>query len=73
MAVITVVRNLTCLPLHLAGVHKPVRPWHFTELQGLTSAQCDELSRLQLLKKVQLSQVVDGAPLTTVKLIPTVT
>lgn len=66
MALITVVRSLVGRVVELPGDVK-IRPWHFVELDELTPEMKAELKALRDQRVVQLGQVLDGAPLSTVK------
>lgn len=66
MALVTVVRSLVGVTLELPG-ERFVRPWHFVELTELSEDMRVRLRELQASRVVQLGQVLDGAPLPTVK------
>ena len=67
MALVTVVRSLVGSTLELAdGV--VVRPWHFVEVGELSDDMKSLLRELSASRVVQVSQVLDGTPLPTVKL-----
>lgn len=70
MAVVTVVRSRVGQSIRLPDLAKPIRPWHFVELTSLTSTQCDVLRELLEKREVQVSQLVDGAPVSYVRLSP---
>lgn len=67
MALVTVVRSLVGITLELTdGV--VVRPWHFVEVSELSEDMKALLRELIIARVVQVSQVLDGTPLPTVKL-----
>lgn len=67
MALVTVVRSLVGVALELPG---PVfvRPWHFVELGDMSEDMRLRLRELQSARVIQIGQVLDGAPLPTVKI-----
>lgn len=73
MPTVTVVRSMIGLPIRLPDHKEVIRPFHYVELGRLTKAQCEELTMLQHIGHVQLGQLLDGAPLSRVRLVPTET
>ena len=68
MALVTVVRSNVGERIELPG-GQVVRPWCYVELQGtLGDEEKKTLKVLERAGRVQLAQVVDGAPLSTVDL-----
>lgn len=67
MALLTIVRSLVGEVISLPG-DVNIRPWCFVEMRDLTAEQKAEIRKLMSARKVQVSQLVDGAPLSTVNL-----
>ena len=66
MALVTVVRSLVGIVLHLPG-GVFVRPWHFVELEELSDEMRSILRGLEATRVVQIGQVLDGTPLPNAK------
>jgi hypothetical protein len=67
MAILTIVRSLIGETITLPG-DVNIRPWSFVEMRDLTAEQKTEIRKLMAARRVQVSQLVDGAPLSTVNL-----
>ncbi len=66
MALITVVKSLIGQKLDLPG-DVSIRPWAQVELEELSPEMKAELKELRAARKVQIGQVLDGAPLPNVQ------
>lgn len=63
----TIVRSLVGASLELPGAVS-IRPWHYVELDKLTTEQVDVLEVYLQARHVQVSQLVDGHPLSSYNL-----
>jgi len=66
MSLVTVVRSLVGVTVELPGPIY-IRPWHFVELEELSDPMRIRLRELQASRVIQLGQVLDGSPLSSVK------
>ena len=67
MALVTVVRSLVGITLELPG---PIfiRPWHYVELEAMSDDMVLRLKELRASRVVDLGQVLDGSPLTKIRI-----